>query len=31
MFKDHLVNWVVMYIEKMHRKSRAQAILADID
>ena len=30
-FKDHLVKWVVMYIEKNNSKARAQAILADID
>ena len=30
-FKDHLVDWVVLYIEKKHSKPRARAILADID
>lgn len=30
-FKDHLVDWVVMYIEKKNSKAKAKAILADID
>lgn len=30
-FKDHLVDWVVMYIERHNTKARAQEILADID
>lgn len=30
-FKDHLVEWVTQYIESVHRKKHAKAILADID
>ncbi|KAG1792906.1 uncharacterized protein HD556DRAFT_1432393 [Suillus plorans] len=31
MFKDHLVEWVGQYLELMHGKTRAKAILDDID
>ncbi|KAF8809162.1 hypothetical protein BYT27DRAFT_7255031 [Phlegmacium glaucopus] len=30
-FKDHLVDWVEQYIKDTYQKSRADAILADID
>jgi hypothetical protein len=30
-FKDHIVDWIVAWIEKHYEPSRAQAILADID
>jgi hypothetical protein len=30
-FKDHLVDWVVEYIHKVHGKKRGDDILADID
>ncbi|KAG2142815.1 uncharacterized protein EDB93DRAFT_1292179 [Suillus bovinus] len=30
-FKDHLVEWVGQYLELMHGKTRAKAILDDID
>ncbi|KAJ6523207.1 hypothetical protein B0H19DRAFT_1277074 [Mycena capillaripes] len=30
-FKDHIVDWVVEYIETVHDKAEAERILADID
>ncbi|KAJ7753614.1 hypothetical protein DFH07DRAFT_1030442 [Mycena maculata] len=30
-FKDHIVDWVVQYIETVHEKAEAEKILADID
>ncbi|KAI6003231.1 hypothetical protein F5J12DRAFT_906210 [Pisolithus orientalis] len=30
-FKDHLVEWVMKYLEQTHRKAGAKEILADID
>jgi hypothetical protein len=31
MFKDHLVEWVGVYLEIVHGKKEANKILADID
>jgi len=30
-FKDHLVEWVVEYLEKEHGKAKSEAILDEID
>lgn len=30
-FKDHLVSWVELYLEKVHGKTHASVILDDID
>ena len=30
-FKDHLVSWVEVYLEKVHGKTHANVILDDID
>lgn len=30
-FKDHLVEWVVEYLHKTHRESKALEIIEDID
>jgi hypothetical protein len=30
-FKDHLVTWVRLYLEKIHGKNHANVILDDID
>jgi hypothetical protein len=30
-FKDHLVDWVTEYLERVHSKAGAKEILADID
>jgi len=30
-FKDHLVAWVELYLQKVHGKTAAAKIMADID
>ena len=30
-FKDHLVDWVVSYLEKEHGKAKSETILDEID
>jgi len=30
-FKDHLVTWVIQYLEQMYGRNQANQILADID
>lgn len=30
-FKDHLVEWIMEYLQQEHGQARAQEIIADID